>query len=118
MRLLLAACAAVALAACSPASEPDETDTAAETRAEAPLMPTDAPPQEEVTPEETPAGAPGACRDTIGEAASAKLVERCLAVSPATRPPCNADNPCALIQGEIDRACALFSDDPPEACAG
>ena len=58
------------------------------------------------------------CRDAIGAAASARLVERCIQVSPATRPPCNAANPCDLIQGEIDRSCKLWErdGDPPAAC--
>ena len=58
------------------------------------------------------------CREAIGAAASARLVERCIQVSPATRPPCNAANPCDLIQGEIDRSCKLWERDgePPAAC--
>ena len=58
------------------------------------------------------------CREQIGEAASARLVERCIQVSPATRPPCNAANPCDLIQGEIDRSCKLWErdGDPPAEC--
>lgn len=125
MRLLLAACAAplmaLALSACGGPADDASTETAAEETA-APIMPVDAPPQEEAPPEVTPAaaeptGAAGqTCRDELGAAASAKLVERCIAVSPATHPPCNADNPCSLIQGEIDRACALFADDPPAEC--
>lgn len=59
------------------------------------------------------------CRESLGEAASARLVERCIAVSPATRPPCNAANPCDLIQGEIDRSCAMYGPDEqkPKECA-
>ena len=58
------------------------------------------------------------CREQIGEAASARLVERCIQVSPATHPPCNAANPCDLIQGEIDRSCKLWArdGDPPAEC--
>src|SRR5690606_40124660 len=59
------------------------------------------------------------CLETLGEAASARLVQRCIAVSPATRPPCNSANPCVLIQGEIDRSCALWTRDgetPPKEC--
>lgn len=61
------------------------------------------------------------CRETLGEAASARLVQRCIAVSPATRPPCNSANPCDLIQSEIDRSCALWTRDgetPPKECKG
>jgi hypothetical protein len=59
------------------------------------------------------------CRQAVGEAASARLVRRCITVSPATRPPCHADNPCDLIQGEIDRACAMLEPGrKPAECAG
>ncbi len=61
------------------------------------------------------------CVEALGEAASARLVQRCIAVSPATRPPCHASNPCDLIQGEIDRACAMWTRDgetPPKECKG
>ncbi|WP_292044968.1 MULTISPECIES: hypothetical protein [unclassified Brevundimonas] len=61
---------------------------------------------------------PASCRDAIGSAAAARLVERCIRVSPATRPPCNAANPCAVIQGEIERSCKLWQGDgnPPAEC--
>ncbi|WP_341022263.1 hypothetical protein [Brevundimonas diminuta] len=61
------------------------------------------------------------CLETLGEAAAARLVQRCIAVSPATRPPCHASNPCDLIQGEIDRSCAMWTRDgetPPKECKG
>ena len=76
----------------------------------APEMPADAPPQEEVDPgvAMTPAGAPVSCLNDIGAEAAQRLVERCIAVSPATRPPCNVANPCELIQGEIDRSCEMY----------
>jgi hypothetical protein len=48
------------------------------------------------------------CRSEIGRKASAALVSRCIWVSPATHPPCNAVNPCNLIRDEIARSCALF----------
>jgi hypothetical protein len=48
------------------------------------------------------------CRQTAGADQSAAYVEQCLLVSPATNPPCNADNPCALIVGEIKRSCGLI----------
>lgn len=114
---------ALMLGACQPAdpAEGPATEPAA-VPAEPPLMPADAPPQEEPVDATLPAGAPVPatdCRSEIGEAASARLVQRCIAVSPATRPPCNALNPCALIQSEIDRSCAMITDgDTPGACAG
>ncbi|HYC99433.1 hypothetical protein [Brevundimonas sp.] len=114
-RTVLALLAAAALVAgCqrpaeAPAAEPAPADAAP------PEMPADAPPQEEVDPAmaASPAGQPGSCLSEIGATASARLVERCIAVSPATRPPCNAANPCEMIQGEIDRACEMYA--PGEA---
>lgn len=78
-----------------------------------------------ITPVETPApivpeaAPPGSCRDEIGQEAAQVLADRCRQVSPATRPPCNVANPCAMIQAEIDRACALWDGDgdAPEECA-
>ena len=66
-----------------------------------------------------PAGEPGSCLAEVGEARSKRLVERCIQVSPATRPPCNSANPCAMIQGEIDRSCAMYGPDEvkPKDCA-
>ena len=71
------------------------------------------------TPAVTPVGEPGSCLAEIGEARSKRLVERCIAVSPATRPPCNSANPCDMIQGEIDRSCARYGADEakPKECA-
>lgn len=105
-RTVLALVSVFALAACQqPAGAP-----AAETAADdpAPVMPADAPPQEEIDPAAPAGEGAGSCLSEIGDVASARLVERCIAVSPATRPPCNAANPCAMIQGEIDRACAMY----------
>lgn len=108
--LIVAAGFALMMAGCQAATP--EAETQAET-APAPAMPT-APEPEATIPEgpemkaervevsETP------CRTAIGETAAARLVERCIAVSPATRPPCNAANPCDLIQGEIDRSCNQY----------
>jgi hypothetical protein len=47
------------------------------------------------------------CLDEIGEERAARIVDQCLEVSPATHPPCNSQNPCALIVNEIRRSCAL-----------
>ena len=92
------------------AAEKEDTKPADDSQAkipEGPDMPAQPVPVSEVT-----------CREAIGAAASARLVERCIEVSPATRPPCNAANPCDLIQGEIDRSCKLWErdGDPPAAC--
>ena len=117
MRLtVLALFAAGTLAACGQPAEQAPAEPAPAASTPAPVMPDDAPPQEEVTPV---AGPPRSCLDEIGPEASAKLVQRCIAVSPATHPPCNAANDCASVQGEIDRSCALWTRDgnPPAECA-
>lgn len=121
LSLVLMSAAALSLSACGgsePAPETVETPAteAAPVAAPPAMMPDDAPPQEEA-PDEVEATAATTCREEIGEAASARLVERCIAVSPATRPPCNALNPCEMIQGEIDRSCAQYGDDKPAECA-
>lgn len=51
---------------------------------------------------------PLSCAADIGSAAAAKRVAICRNVSPATHPPCNAANSCAMIEDEIARSCALF----------
>ncbi|MFJ6025602.1 hypothetical protein ACIQC9_13505 [Brevundimonas sp. NPDC092305] len=119
MRLtVLALIAAASLAGCGQPAEKAPAEPAAPAAAPAPEMPVDAPPQEEVATPVTE-GSIRSCLDERGAEASAKLVERCRAVSPATHPPCNAANDCATIQGEIDRACALWERDgnPPAECA-
>ena len=95
----------LSLAACGAPEAPADapTETAAAPVEQTPIMPDDAPPQEE----EGDAGAPS-CSAEIGAAPAVRLAERCTLVSPASHPPCNPDNPCALIQDEIDRACGLI----------
>lgn len=120
-RTVLAFMAVTALVAgCErPAETPADEPAAA--AAPAPEMPADAPPQEEVDPAlvVTPAGAPVSCLNDIGAEAAERLVQRCIAVSPATRPPCNVANPCEMIQGEIDRSCDMYApgEAKPAACA-
>ena len=55
----------------------------------------------------------------IGLEAAQRLVDRCVAVSPATHPPCNVANPCEMIQGEIDRSCDQYApgEAKPSECA-
>jgi hypothetical protein len=55
-----------------------------------------------------PVADPPSCAAAIGKAKAQVLVDRCLDVSPATHPPCNALNPCDLIIDEIRRGCALL----------
>ena len=120
MRRTVVALLAVAALVAS-CGQPAETPAAEPSDAPVPEMPVDAPPQEEVDPALVAAQAgPGrptreSCRGEIGDVASARLVERCVMVSPATHPPCNAANPCALIQGEIDRACGQYGPDEAKA---
>lgn len=121
----VAVAAVLMLAACSDPAPKASPKTFQPEAQQSAVMPDDAPPQEEPTapagPDEaTDDGEPAACASEMGAAASARLVARCIAVSPATRPPCNAANPCDLIQGEIDRSCAMYGPGearPPE-CAG
>lgn len=53
---------------------------------------------------------PRSCVQEIGQRPAQALATTCRALSPATRPPCNAANSCALMQDEIARSCALFGD--------
>ncbi|WP_426038489.1 hypothetical protein [Brevundimonas sp. DC300-4] len=108
----------LSLAACgSPETAPaaEETATAEATVEQTPVMPDDAPPQEEASsPEgELLGAADRTCADSIGEAAAVRLAERCTMVSPASHPPCNPANACTLIQDEIDRSCGQYG--PGEA---
>jgi hypothetical protein len=53
------------------------------------------------------------CAREIGAKRAKILVRRCIEVSPATHPPCNAQNPCALIKGEIERGCRFGKPEEP-----
>ncbi len=56
-----------------------------------------------------PAGVADAASCAQERDADAKLlVDRCIEVSPATHPPCNAENACALIESEIRRGCGML----------
>lgn len=130
LSLLAVACFSLALAACGQNASTPDIDEAkgSEEVIAAPTaeMPVDAPPQEEILPPEgaapgdqAAAAAPGSCLSEVGAQASARLVERCIMVSPATRPPCNSVNPCSMIQGEIDRACGQYGpgETKPAECS-
>lgn len=121
--LALAAVLATLAACGSPekAAEPEAAAAAAPdvaTAEQTPVMPVDAPPQEEAEGEHLGA-ADRTCTDSIGAAAATRLAERCTMVSPATHPPCNPDNACDLIQDEIDRACGMYGpgETRPAECA-
>ena len=57
-----------------------------------------------------------ACYRTVGPDRSKQLVDQCLQVSPATHPPCNAQNVCSLIIDEIRRSCRQLGRDAPSFC--
>jgi hypothetical protein len=56
------------------------------------------------------------CREAVGSQRANQLVKQCLQVSPATHPPCNAQNTCKLITDEIKRSCQLLGHDAPAFC--
>jgi hypothetical protein len=63
------------------------------------------------------AGDGPSCLVSAGAKRGAQLVKQCLQVSPATHPPCNAENACSLIVDEIRRGCGLLGQDAPGFCA-
>ncbi len=121
MRLpILLTAALLMVAACDqqPASTGADPDAPATTAATPdPVMPADAPPQEEA-PAPTEASSMSCTLDQ-GSDGAMELVRRCMAVSPASHPPCNPENPCQLIQDEIDRSCAMYKpgETKPAECA-
>jgi hypothetical protein len=64
--------------------------------------------------------ATASCEDEIGREKAATLATQCRTVSPATRPPCNPKNDCAMIRDEIRRSCRMLADGkdakPPSFC--
>jgi len=89
-------------------------------------MPVDAPPQEEVVASVADSNAAaandtggGPCIADFGQDVAERLVQRCVMVSPATHPPCNVQNPCQMIQDEIDRSCAMYGpgETKPAECS-
>ncbi|PXA83693.1 hypothetical protein DMC47_42680 [Nostoc sp. 3335mG] len=108
----------IALAACGSSSSgrnaaatPGKT-AAADNAAPAPVATNDASPAvptavADAAPGQSPA-TPVSCASEIGAAAAQRKVKACLNVSPATHPPCNVANSCAMIDDEIARSCALF----------
>jgi len=127
LSLLIVLCAG--MAACKPGPKP-VVQPSAETGAQAPGLPNGAltgpaaaPPPAVTAPAATGSsisGDPDAlrCDHQIGKTAAKRLVNRCLMVSPASHPPCNAGNACEMIRDEIKRSCDLFGADKPKECAG
>jgi len=56
------------------------------------------------------------CTKSVGKQVATELVRRCLEVSPAAHPPCNAQNSCKLIEDEIQRGCGLLAEKAPAFC--
>jgi hypothetical protein len=57
------------------------------------------------------------CLVSVGTKRSVELVRECVQVSPATHPPCNAQNACSLVVDEIRRGCGMLGQDAPGFCA-
>lgn len=120
MRLpILLTAALLLVGACDQQAAPGASGAAAPAAevAPEPVMPADAPPQEEaVAPVEASSTA---CELDIGSDAAVALASRCTRVSPASHPPCNPANPCQMIQDEIDRSCAMYGpgETKPSECA-
>ena len=109
--LFPAACLALAMmAGCSqgddaapaPAPTPAETEMPSNTAGDPETMP-EAPGSERVDRDAEQVS----CADEIGEAEAQILVDQCINMSPATHPPCNVQNSCDMIRGEIARGCAF-----------
>lgn len=112
MRLAVLLAAVALTAACRPAERTPQVSV------QAPVQtPVNTPAQ--ISAPERAQETPAACADEIGAPAAARLVERCRMVSPATRPPCNVANPCAMIREHIDWACAKWGpgETRPDECA-
>lgn len=62
------------------------------------------------------ADASQSCEQERGLEAAQRLVDQCIAVSPATHPPCNVRNHCGLIGSEILRNCPTDDPTPSESC--
>lgn len=65
----------------------------------------------------TAAAAQQSCNQEIGAANAKRLAAQCLEISPATHPPCNVENTCALITDRIRRGCELLGKGGPKYCA-
>lgn len=103
----------LAVTACGSPGGPDGADGEEAATSSAPLAATlsEAPPIREPSRTQAPTASGSAllsCSQQIGAAAAARRVEVCRSVSPATHPPCNVSNSCAMIEDEIARSCALF----------
>ena len=121
MKSVFPAVLASFLVACGP--QPGEPAANVATASPVPLpsapsattAPSDAP-----SPVERIRTGPVSCADEIGIAAARQLVDQCVHLSPATHPPCNVRNSCAMIRREIARSCSVIDDGgkaPPDCPA-
>jgi hypothetical protein len=78
----------------------------------------DTPPETSRSSGEEPGVKDKSCVRAVGKQRSDQLVKQCLQVSPASHPPCNAQNSCELITDEIRRSCGLLGRDAPAFCGG
>jgi len=108
---------ALLLAACGSGSEPAPVATNSEPAATMAAMPAESPIGDETGAPAAKTNAPAkaakpmqpiSCTAELGKAKAAKLVQQCIRLSPASHPPCNAENSCAMIEGEIARSCAVL----------
>lgn len=110
--LVLSACG---VSSNKPEEVPPKSDAGHVAPTPEPARQTSAPsqrPKADTAIRQTPAG-PNSCQADIGVAAAARLVAACRDVSPATHPPCNVENSCAMIEDEIARSCAMFDGEAP-----
>jgi hypothetical protein len=58
------------------------------------------------------------CSQEIGKDNASVYVNQCIQISPATHPPCNDQNSCAMIKDEIKRGCEFVKNSPgiPKFC--
>lgn len=61
-------------------------------------------------------GASASCESVAGRKVAAEMVRKCMAVTTATRPPCNVQNSCELITSEIKRSCRILGTGGPSFC--
>jgi len=59
----------------------------------------------------------GPCSQAIGLQKAKEIVERCLDMSSSSHPPCNIENSCSMMIGEIQQGCAASGADAPEYCS-
>lgn len=113
----LSAFGLLAIAACGPSRDRENTSASPSSQAAVQQSASQAPPPAPTDP--APASTPLSCADEIGATAAQKRADICRNVSPATHPPCNIANSCAMIEDEIARSCAMTGPDekPMAGCA-